>query len=577
LPGGRVTIKSFNASSMEDPPNAVLVVREGGELVVNSTFGIDTYNISNFGTTTVGGDFALRNGATLYNEGKLIANSLGTYFEITNNSQLFNSGEINTEHLRINSNTSLMNDIGGAISTNNYSQSNGTVVNNHGELSVSTKLGATSDATLNNHCFVTAEESELSGFNITLESGSLWLTQTLKLNNTVIEMMGGSIFIANDVTNVWNGVIKSTSQSWSLLKTTGDVTDLRYTGISELNGKIEWVHEKLAAGTAPNGIGLYQDRVKGGATLVAEQSINIEGNSCNKSLGQIVGEEPNPDDPESPVTSATYFPSESGWATYAFEDNWPNKGDYDLNDLVLKFRVTQNLNEGGKVKELLFDYQVVAVGALYKIAAAFQLDNILAEQVASVERQPLAGIELDAFTVGENGTEPGVDLAVIPIINNAKRVVSHSNEYLNTEDDVPFISTPTEQLKIIFTAPIAQEELTMANFNFFIAVNSRGREIHLPGYLPTSKFDPNIALEGELHPSDIYKDSEGMMWGLMLPVKFDYPIEMKNITSVYNKFVPWANSGGVEYLDWYQDISGYRNKSYIYSHSHSSDEPIGTI
>lgn len=573
LPGGKVIVQNLNASYMGTNPPVIFVIKEGGELVINSKFGIDQYDISNFGTMSVGGNFSLTNGATLYNEGTLVSNSLGTSFEITNNSQLFNAGELTLEHLRVNSNTSFINDTEGIITTTNYTQSNGTVANNHGELSVSAKLGATSGAILNNHCLVTANESALSGFNITLESGSIWLTQLLKLNSTNIEMKGGSMLMSEDIASgVWNGVITSTSSEWSLLKTTGDVADLRWTGTTKVDGNIEWVHEKLAAGSGTNGIDLYQSVVTGGAVITNEQTINIVGNSCNKNLGQIEGEEPL--EPEEPFASVIYFPSESGWATYAFEDNWPSKGDYDLNDLVLKFRVTQNLNSSNQATDLIFDYQVVSVGAVYKIAPAFQLDNVLAENVASVEREPLEGIESDAFTVLANGTEPGVDLAIIPIINNAKRVVVHSCEYLNTDTEEPFIFTPYQTIKVNFVNPVPQEDLTMDNFNFFISVNVRGREIHLPGYQPTAKFDPSIAIGGDLHPSDIYKNKDGLMWGLMIPMKFDYPIEMKNITMVYLKFVPWANSSGAEYSDWYEDKDGYRNKSYIYSQNPEQDEGI---
>ncbi|MEO6150835.1 MAG: LruC domain-containing protein, partial [Mucilaginibacter sp.] len=43
-----------------------------------------------------------------------------------------------------------------------------------------------------------------------------------------------------------------------------------------------------------------------------------------------------PKDPERAYTS--YFPSKDAYAQVAFEDNWPAKGDYDLNDLVIDYR-----------------------------------------------------------------------------------------------------------------------------------------------------------------------------------------------------------------------------------------------
>ncbi|MEF1228835.1 GEVED domain-containing protein, partial [Vibrio fortis] len=39
--------------------------------------------------------------------------------------------------------------------------------------------------------------------------------------------------------------------------------------------------------------------------------------------------------------TARYFPSASGYATLAYEDNWPYKADYDMNDAVLRYRITE--------------------------------------------------------------------------------------------------------------------------------------------------------------------------------------------------------------------------------------------
>lgn len=34
----------------------------------------------------------------------------------------------------------------------------------------------------------------------------------------------------------------------------------------------------------------------------------------------------------------SYYPAEQVYRTLAFEDNWPKLGDYDMNDMVIRYR-----------------------------------------------------------------------------------------------------------------------------------------------------------------------------------------------------------------------------------------------
>lgn len=43
-----------------------------------------------------------------------------------------------------------------------------------------------------------------------------------------------------------------------------------------------------------------------------------------------------------------------------------------------------------------------------------------------------------------------------------------------------------------------------------------------------------------------------------------YPIERNQISNAFHYFVPWAESGGTFYSDWYMNETGYRNNSLIY-------------
>ncbi|MDD2425859.1 MAG: LruC domain-containing protein, partial [Bacteroidales bacterium] len=191
------------------------------------------------------------------------------------------------------------------------------------------------------------------------------------------------------------------------------------------------------------------------------------------------------------------------------------------------------------------------------LGMAFQLDNIMASNIQSVSGQNLAGTA--PFSLNANGSEAGVNIAVIPLFNN------QGASFLNT---IPgnYSATIDRSVRIRFVTPTQQAHVTMASFNMFITVNSRGKEVHLPGYTVTTKFNPSFASGEPLYPGDIYKYADGMMWGLMFPGYFRYPAEYESIADAYTHFAQWATSGGSSYQDWYEALPGYTNEELIYSY-----------
>src|SRR5690606_6148145 len=79
-----------------------------------------------------------------------------------------------------------------------------------------------------------------------------------------------------------------------------------------------------------------------------------------------------------------YFPSQNNWGTLAFEDQWPDMGDYDLNDLVVNYRYAFISNAQNNVVDLNADFNVVAVGASFEngFGVEFPFSASLVKQVA---------------------------------------------------------------------------------------------------------------------------------------------------------------------------------------------------
>lgn len=557
LDGGTVNVdKLSNGGSVW--PISYIDIHSGGKLNVSKTMNVNNAAIVvNKGTLTSKETIDVNGGSTIYNEGTIEITKSNKSLSITNSSALYNSGIINTPKMDFTVNTTGVNDLSGVINSDSFYFTNGSVINNYGEIVAVDKFTNAGGGTLNNFCRITANLSDVQAITANLKTGSIWSSQNFKVNNSTINMDGGSMFVTANISDVYGMKVNSTSPTFALIKNTGDMPDLRWAA-SEVKGNIEFVHSKLVSGSGANGRDLYEATFSNGAILSKTQTKNIPGTTCNQSLGQIDPGTP-PVDPGTEFT--TYFPSQSGWATYAFEDLWPFKGDYDLNDMVLNFRVSIVSNSSNKVTKLIFDYTILAVGATKIPAVAFQLDNVPAANIGSVTGQVLgSGFP---FSATANGTEGGIALAVIPVFNNPRDIVPFP-VFLNTEKNREHIIAPTKQIVVTLSTPVNQSQITMQSFNLFLSTDERGKEIHLPAYTPTTKFNPLLVMGKPISSSDVFKSYDGMMWGLMFPDSFAYPMESASIISAYTHFAEWATSGGTSYQNWYSNEAGYRDLELIY-------------
>lgn len=586
LDGGSVTVTGISTGSfVETIP--IIYLQQNTNL--NSTKDVGLTNgisLVNKGTMSVYGIIDINGSSKFYNEGSLATTNSKKGIQVTNSAQLMNSGNINAKYFDVTTYGSVTNDISGKMTIGSYYQSNNTVLNNHHEIVATTKFSTSGGGVINNFCRITSDLTSLQGSTSNLFNGSIWYSQDFEINNSTINFEGGSIFKTANIHAFYGAQLISTSSIYAIFKCTGNVPDLR-SSASAVSGKIEFIHTKLTAGTVANGSGLYEHLFNNnGSILSKNQTKNILASICNDAEGEIVTPPPvvvdrdsdgvveglDYDDNDPNVAFVSYFPNGTTWGTIAFEDLWPWKGDYDLNDLVMSFKVTYFINASNLVTKMRFDYNIKASGSSRDLSAAFQLDNVNASNISSITRQPLAGTV--PFNVSANGTEIGVSLAVIPLFNKVKDIVTDEfGLFLNTEELSDHIVAPNESIEIRFIEPVEFGNLSIArNVNFFIVANLKGatsriKEIHLSSFRPTSKADLSLFLGTQLYPTDKYKFIDGMMWGLMLPDTFDYPQEYKSIETTYLHFREWALSGDLLFKDWYNNTSdGYRNTTFIYKY-----------
>jgi len=271
-----------------------------------------------------------------------------------------------------------------------------------------------------------------------------------------------------------------------------------------------------------------------------------------------------------------FYPTQAGFGSLGFEDNWPKKGDYDLNDVVVDYNINKVTNAANEVVEVKAKFVLRASGARYENGFGFQLDGITPDKITSV-----SGCNRSAgtyITDAANGLESGQNYATCIVFDNFFNLMHKPAIGLgvNTDPNAPFI--PFDTLNVTLTllnkglAPVGGK-LTLNNFpsnlfNFFIVVNKqRGVEVHLPDRVPTSLANRALFKTGDdaSTGNNYYKTSSNLPWALNIIQPFDYPIEALPVNSSYVYFNDWAITSGGSYPDWYYNKNGYRHPEKIYN------------
>ncbi len=243
-----------------------------------------------------------------------------------------------------------------------------------------------------------------------------------------------------------------------------------------------------------------------------------------------------------------YYPNQDNYGTLAFEDLWPDRGDYDFNDMVIRYNIKEVVDANNLIKEIEFDLLLTAIGASLQNGFYFELP-IQAEDISVSQ----AIYPLLTQKTNDSG------LAIIQVFNNTNDLIQLNGDYMNT------ISTAehTPYIPISFTLEVNNEynssdNVYFAPYNPFITINhDLTKEVHLPGLPPTPNADqslfnnPNNDDATDLAAEYYYKTAEGAPWAINIPFPILHPLERTDIVEAYPDFGRWVNSNGESFVDWY--------------------------
>ena len=183
-------------------------------------------------------------------------------------------------------------------------------------------------------------------------------------------------------------------------------------------------------------------------------------------------------------TYSSYFPSQNGFVTLAYKDNWPSLGDYDFNDLVIRERLRTVYDANCLESGFILDGFIAARGASKSNGFTLRLVDIEGAQIESAT----LNINGNSYqkTVENNQTD-----AVISLWSNSQTYTQtgetgkcslfNTNKRCTQFDPVPF------SFDVKFTNN--QLSLNHSVLDFFIyRTAERTLEIHMPEYAPTDWF-----------------------------------------------------------------------------------------
>jgi len=264
----------------------------------------------------------------------------------------------------------------------------------------------------------------------------------------------------------------------------------------------------------------------------------------SSAIGEVPEPLPDPEDDDKEVGAERY-------GILAFEDLWPSKGDYDLNDVVVRYDSKATLTFNGE------DQQTY----LTKLEDTFSLLH----SGASFNNK--FGIKIDADpNLVESITINGEAYTKVPDTYNGNKTAT--GFILDICDDIhsvikPYLVNEPYDYNIVITfkkgITEAEFEKIGAPYNPFITTPKGGTEVHLPCFYPTSRVNMDYFGTNDdcSNPdSDIYYvsgKSNRYPFALHLSgvTNFVIPEEGHYIDETYPKFNAWVESGCKDHTDWY--------------------------
>lgn len=447
---------------------------------------------------------------------------------------------------------------GSILCLGDFTLKNGSEIENYGTINVTGTLRIENGSEIDNHGCIYANSIELDGKGkkdddkddiaddlLDIEENGYVFAKTMWMHKASIDMDKNSrLEIEGTLTfKDYCEIEGDDDHKWAVVQIGNVVSD------NGNNGKKLTIDDKVFVvcdandGKKPNFIKLEDDSRWGNTKAAAAANVKTPASDCAPAF--------DPEDEGTPVEPEKEKDFSLGKYTYAFEDLWPNFGDYDMNDIVLVTEAKLHL-KGDYITTATLECKLAAIGASKRIAAAVQLDDILPVNISSVAYNTTNNFTADLFRTNANGTEQEQSFAVVPLFDHAHAFAGlNGTPITGTYADSDF--TPKEfTITINFKEnSVKESDLTLEHLNFFITSSTqpgKRMEIHQLNGKVTSLFDESTITGDVASISTPFRAKGNFCWAMRIPNEFRFPLEGNNIRQSFVDFEQWINNSA---YDWY--------------------------
>ena len=248
----------------------------------------------------------------------------------------------------------------------------------------------------------------------------------------------------------------------------------------------------------------------------------------------------------------------------SFEDFWPSKGDYDMNDMIVEYkREIYKSVLTSKVVKVIDTFVPKHDGANWQNGFGYQLTGIANSDIKKITVE--SGGIVSQFMEGQD-REPGQNYPTIILFDNQKAAI---NKTFTVTIDVAQERFTETAFTPFFNNKFWEQTYSKFNMNPFIIISAntgRDKEAHIVKFPPTSKMNFSYFGTG----SDVSRPDEGLYYvnnenmptglqisGISVGTKrgtdFLVPVETTSILEAYPKFGDWASSFGASNPYWWKD------------------------
>jgi LruC domain-containing protein len=235
---------------------------------------------------------------------------------------------------------------------------------------------------------------------------------------------------------------------------------------------------------------------------------------------------------------------------YAFEDLWPNRGDYDMNDVMVDYKHELTYANQGKVQK-----EVIRLKTFQNVVG-----KVSGLAVRLNTKTTPSSIVMKKMAKGQTTEQ------TVTFTKDDKENYYYLTDNITAELNTTYIFELNYNTAIALSKTAEIEPFIWADVYDEEEDKTKRWEVHLPGIAPTKKMDRSFfgTVDDRSNPSEgkWYVRSGLYPFGFYLAgasadmfeeTILARPNEGKPISNFYPKFIDWATSKGEKNADWYLD------------------------